>query len=215
MASVNINRGVDATDRADSVPREQWPDLLEARRDYCRSAIIGDCRLIVQFASDAELVDWLGLGSRDRYLEEGLGLDPKMVEWALAGLRSLGVAAPVPLDKAEQIGKLATHGGQTGNTNALSPWNKTDNEGDNHNVRCTNDNAEVDTRGTSTAYTLARLDRDRPDLLERVKSGELSAHAAAIEAGFRKRPTGIQLLRAAWRKATADERATFLAEAEV
>ena len=37
-------------------------------------------------------------------------------------------------------------------------------------------------------YALRRLKRDRPDLAERVMSGELSANAAAIEAGFRKKP---------------------------
>src|SRR5690242_3559175 len=31
----------------------------------------------------------------------------------------------------------------------------------------------------------ARLDRDRPELAARVRAGELSANAAAIEAGFR------------------------------
>ena len=33
----------------------------------------------------------------------------------------------------------------------------------------------------------AKLERQRPDLLDRVLSGELSAHAAMTEAGFRKR----------------------------
>jgi len=41
--------------------------------------------------------------------------------------------------------------------------------------------------GTSRAYTLDRLTRERPDLRARVDSKELSANAAAIEAGFRKR----------------------------
>jgi hypothetical protein len=34
---------------------------------------------------------------------------------------------------------------------------------------------------------VARLNRDHPDLAEQVNSGERSANAAAIEAGFRKR----------------------------
>jgi hypothetical protein len=46
--------------------------------------------------------------------------------------------------------------------------------------------------GTGRAYTEARLRRDRPDLAARVRSGELSANAAAIEAGFRKQATPIQ-----------------------
>ena len=43
-------------------------------------------------------------------------------------------------------------------------------------------------RGTQAAYLLARLIRDHPALAHRVQAGELSAHRAAIEAGFR-RPT--------------------------
>jgi hypothetical protein len=43
-------------------------------------------------------------------------------------------------------------------------------------------------RGNGKTYTLRRLARDRPDLLDRIESGELSANAAAIEAGFRKPP---------------------------
>jgi hypothetical protein len=41
--------------------------------------------------------------------------------------------------------------------------------------------------GNSAAAALRRLERHRPDLLARVLQGELSAHAAMIEAGFRKR----------------------------
>lgn len=41
--------------------------------------------------------------------------------------------------------------------------------------------------GTSQAKALRRLRKDRPDLHARVLAGKLSAHAAAIEAGFRPR----------------------------
>lgn len=42
-----------------------------------------------------------------------------------------------------------------------------------------------DNRGTSNRYALRRLRVERPDLLERVVAGEISAHAAAVEAGIR------------------------------
>jgi len=42
--------------------------------------------------------------------------------------------------------------------------------------------------GTGKAYTLRRLARDHPELLEAVKAGNLTANEAAIEAGFRKPP---------------------------
>ena len=47
-------------------------------------------------------------------------------------------------------------------------------------------NKSATKHGTTRAYALDRLKRDRPDLLARVLAGELSANAAAIEAGFRK-----------------------------
>jgi hypothetical protein len=64
--------------------------------------------------------------------------------------------------------------------------------------------------GTSRDYTLARLKRDRPDLAELVIGGALSANAAAIEAGFRRRDTPVDTLCRAWEKASDDERAAFL-----
>jgi hypothetical protein len=42
--------------------------------------------------------------------------------------------------------------------------------------------------GNSAAAALRRLERHRPDILDRVLAGEISAHAGMIEAGFRKRP---------------------------
>ena len=45
--------------------------------------------------------------------------------------------------------------------------------------------------GTRSTYTLARLKRDRPDLAEQVVDGSLSANAAAIEAGFRRRTVQV------------------------
>ena len=43
-----------------------------------------------------------------------------------------------------------------------------------------------DRRGDDPTYVRRRLRRDRPDLAERVDRGELSAHAAGIEAGIVK-----------------------------
>lgn len=45
--------------------------------------------------------------------------------------------------------------------------------------------------GNSREGALRRLQKDRPDLHERVIAGELSAHAAAIEAGFRAKTVTI------------------------
>lgn len=62
------------------------------------------------------------------------------------------------------------------------------------------------------AYAIRRLGRERPDLLGQVKAGELSAHRAMIEAGFRKELTQLETLQKAWKKATAEEKEAFLRE---
>lgn len=40
--------------------------------------------------------------------------------------------------------------------------------------------------GATRDYNLARLDRDAPELAQAVRRGEMSANAAAVQAGFRK-----------------------------
>lgn len=47
-------------------------------------------------------------------------------------------------------------------------------------------------QGNSRAYTLTRLKREAPELHEAVCRGELSANAAAIQAGFRKRLSPLE-----------------------
>ena len=46
--------------------------------------------------------------------------------------------------------------------------------------------------GTSRAYACDKLARERPDLFSKVKTGEVSAHAAMVAAGFTLRPTPIE-----------------------
>jgi len=66
-------------------------------------------------------------------------------------------------------------------------------------------------RGTSRAYTLSRLKRDRPDLFALVTAGTLSAHRAAITAGFRTEKTPIEHVEHWWAKCSADQRCAWLA----
>jgi len=69
---------------------------------------------------------------------------------------------------------------------------------------------EVIRNDRGKAYMLDRLQRERPDLFERVKAGELSANAAAIAAGFRKKPTPMQIMLKLLPKLTAAERAQLM-----
>ncbi len=65
-------------------------------------------------------------------------------------------------------------------------------------------------QGNSKDAAIRRLRKDRPDLLERVEAGEISAHAAAVEAGFRKLPTPIDLLKRSWAKASKQDKEAFM-----
>jgi hypothetical protein len=71
-------------------------------------------------------------------------------------------------EMVEPIGEFGTNQHGSGDNNVISSFTS-------------------DIQGNSASYTLARLKRDNPALAQRVVVGELSAHAAAIEAGFRKR----------------------------
>jgi hypothetical protein len=75
----------------------------------------------------------------------------------------------------------------------------------------------TDGHGTARSYTLDRLRRKVPDLFERVVRGELSAHAAAILAGFRVKtisvPVTVNGCVSAIRKHFNDEQRREIAEA--
>ena len=127
---------------------------------------------MIFFIEDAAKFEWLGFKDRETYIRDGLDLDPQIVEWAVEGLRRLSGEHVIPFDEAVVLGK---HGGKRvkGEQAANSGLNL-------HH-------------GTDRRSTLARLRRDRPDLAEQVERGELSANAAAIEAGFRTRPVQLAI----------------------
>jgi hypothetical protein len=60
-------------------------------------------------------------------------------------------------------------------------------------------------RGNRRAYTLDRLKRNNPELFAKVVNGELSANAAAIEAGFRKKLSALEQIRKLIPKLTAED----------
>jgi hypothetical protein len=62
-------------------------------------------------------------------------------------------------------------------------------------------------RGETSSSLTARIARDRPDILARMKAGEFkSVRAAAKEAGIVRDPTPLELLQKAWAKARMEER---------
>ena len=75
-------------------------------------------------------------------------------------------------------------------------------------------NKEKVQAGNSRSYTVSRLQREAPELFAQVVAGTLSANAAAIQAGFRKKPTALEMLCRDWKVANAQERKAFLAKIE-
>lgn len=115
-------------------------------------------------------------------IREGYELDPSQVELAVAWLNENGMDRPVPMAEAlaETIVKVEAMpelpaNGKVGNGRSF-------------------DNIKATKGGTDTEYTLRRLKRDAPELLQAVKRGELSVNAAAIKAGIRKKPTAEERL---------------------
>jgi hypothetical protein len=173
MVAVTIRRDPLCLDPANQIAKENWPKLIEERRNFCTRIIPTDCRSLLFFMRDGEQSGWLGFVDRAAYCE-GLGLAPEMVELALRGLELTDPNSITPLHRAVALGQreIGIEGGKAG-------------PGRGHK---TSDNVTRFQRGNQRAYILARLHRDRPDLAQRVEAGELSANAAAIEAGFRKKP---------------------------
>jgi hypothetical protein len=81
-------------------------------------------------------------------------------------------------------------------------------KGINQHTKEDNDNISIlqPGHGTSLAYTLDRLKRERLDLFEQVKAKQLSANAAAVEAGFRRKPTPFEIIVRQLPRLTAEER---------
>ena len=64
--------------------------------------------------------------------------------------------------------------------------------------------------GNSKAYTLQRLKENHEELYNEVKEGKLSANAAAIQAGFRKKDTPLEVAIKAFGKLSDTERSQFI-----
>ncbi len=137
------------------------------------------------------------------------------------GLKTLTPDEPVPLAKAVALGK---HGGDRRSVDAVDQGGiATLKAGEKNTARLIvadvetlamfdaevarphggdrrgkKDNIQLEPSpsGTSKQAGVRRLRRERPDLLEEVKAGSKSVHAACVEAGFRKRLTGLEAAQA-------------------
>lgn len=202
--AVVINSGpVDAENMLRHVPREKWRELMLARRRFCEIKLSYDCRCLVQFVADADVMhSALGYSSAEAMVRDGYGLELKEIAVALEWLRLNPPKEPIPLERVQQLAAAAVmkdatpvgkHGGdrfdefQQGSDRTL-------------------------VRGETAAYLAARIKKDRPDIAEAVERGEYrSMRAAAIAAGIIKPPTPFESILKFLPKLTDDERAKLRA----
>jgi hypothetical protein len=184
--AVRVDSGpVNATDRLETVPREKWHDLMCTRAAFLAVKLSYDCRCLVEFVADAEaMYSELGYESAEAMIREGYRLEPEEINIAVEWLKLNPPDEPLPLDQAVKLGRRGRpkKGEEKGDVVTLKG------------------------RGNSSAYILARLDRDgRDELAAKVRSKELSANAAAKKAGYRKRPTPLQIILKQLPKLTEEE----------
>ena len=178
MASVKVNRGMPRPEApASSIPKDQWRDLAIVRELWAKSQLSFDCRLLKQVAADAPLMaPELGYDSVESFLKQELQLDPDLVNRVVGWLEQEQPTGPVSLALADAASRTgpSTMPGEIGNGRA----NKS-------RVALRHSKAASKVSSESWDRILPRLARDAPQILERVKSGEIkSARAAAIEAGI-------------------------------
>lgn len=191
MTSVTIDSGaLSPTYRFADIPKERWRQLVREKRNFLATKINYDCRCLVEFCEEAEIV-WSDLGyeSAADMIRNGYELEPVEIELAVAWLRHNEPQAEVGLDAIKQKVAEARERPIAG----AGPPTKT--ESDNPN------NVRVKQHGNDTDYTLRRLARDCPEMLDKIESGELSVNAAAVKAGIRKRPSKAEVCVSAFRKA--------------
>jgi Arc/MetJ-type ribon-helix-helix transcriptional regulator len=188
---------ISPTDKFDDIPKTKWRDLVRARKSFLAVTINYDCRCLIEFCEEAELVyAELGYKSAEDLIREGYELNPTQIELAVAWLKHNEPQEAIGLKSVSDAIELAR-----ANKDKQKRGPKT--KGDSTNfveIGTTNSNSNI----------LRRLARDHEDILAMVESGELSVNAAAIRAGIRKKPTPLRQLLKWWKKATLEEQAEFL-----
>jgi hypothetical protein len=169
----HINRGrMEAADRFQERPKSEWPALVRIKRDFLAVQITYDCRCLTEFIREADEV-WAELGyhSLEDMIHRGLDLEPAEIEAAHAWLQANEPQSAISLEDVLRQREIGVKGQKK-----TKPG-----PGRGHKTSTNGTRLFPGTR----AYALARLTRDHPALAQRVQAGELSAHRAAIEAGFR------------------------------
>ena len=194
MAGVRIDSGpVCAVDKFADIPQDRWKQLVREKRNFLATNIKYDCRCLVEFCEEAnEVWETLGYTSAADMIRNGYELDPQQIELAIAWLKINGTDAAIGIDDVKA--KIAS-----AKADPLLPEDVK--HGRPKVSERSVDNINTSKGGTGTDYTLRRLARDCPEMLDKIEAGELSVNAAAIAAGIRKKPTQAEICVKAFRKA--------------
>jgi hypothetical protein len=136
-----------------------------------------DCRGLVQMyeeTNDLEIWKHFGFESSEMFWREKIHIEEAEVADLQEALKCCESAIGI-----DDVRALMKHGGDRKSEEYLDGLKAL-------SGRDQVDNINLIKGGTNPVYTLRRLKRDNPELAERVVNGELSANAAAIQAGFRK-----------------------------
>ena len=173
MVKIDIGQ-LSLTDSYYSRPQSEWMELFILKSACMRNRIDVSAKTVLRAVEEAgDVYDALGFESAEQMITEGYDLDLREIEHARKWLEISGVRDVRYTDavaNAEELGAAAKQGRPPKDVEKGS-------------------NTTFSDRGAT--YTCRRLLRDRPDLFERVKAGELSPNAAAIEAGFRKKQISV------------------------
>jgi hypothetical protein len=206
MAGVRVDSGeITATYPYSLVPVEKWPELVKKRHWHCRVSLTADCRDVSMFIREAEgMWEALGYASADDMIANGYGLDPNEIRLIAEWLEMNAPEEATPLRAVQDAVKHARQ-------NPLPAHGVNQHNRGDYNIISIQ-------QGTEQTYTLRRLARDNPELLDRVASGELSANSAAVLAGFRRPTKTVPIdsprsaIRALLRVFSAEDLAKALAE---
>lgn len=171
---------------AAKVEPERWIDKLDELLD----AAAHDCRAFARVVNDAKLGEWWAsyASSWPAFCRERLHREPEFIEAVVLGAQSLGFDAPIPEHVALEAGQRVRAAALDPKVGKVlgrgQPPKATEEMPDSSIKQATRAKATGVSRDTQ--QKLDALSKKAPALLAKVRAGEMSCHAAAVQAGIVK-----------------------------
>ena len=198
---VKIDSGpLEATDKFEQVPKDKWRTLMRVKRDFLSINLAYDCRCLVEFCQEAELVySDCGFKSAAEMIQHGYELDPVEIELAVAWLKHNQPKQEISLetvtktaDKICELKEINPNWSQQKIAEAVGctkgyvsqVFSKISQREEILNIPPT-------IEGNSSKADFRKLP---PELQQKVATKEVSLNAAAIQAGIRKKPTPAEIV---------------------